>query len=128
MSEGRLIWGVSIHQLVCWGTLYSSFPAFVAPMEAEFGWSRAEISGAFTAGLLVAGLTAIPVGRWVDRHGSRGVMVAGAAAGAASGAATSRNKVKGAVIGAAGGGLLGAIIGSRVDVSRRTVPRTAPMF
>jgi predicted MFS family arabinose efflux permease len=82
LNEARLIWGVSVHQLVCWGTLYSSFPAFVAPMEAEFGWSRAEISGAFTAGLLVAGLTAIPVGRWVDRHGSRGVMVAGAAAGA----------------------------------------------
>jgi MFS family permease len=82
-SEARLISGVAIHQLICWGTLYSVFPAFLGPMEAEFGWSRAETSGAFTAALLAAGLAAIPVGRWVDRHGSRGVMTLGAAAGAA---------------------------------------------
>jgi len=56
VHEGRLIWGVAIHQLICWGTLYSSFPVFLAPMEAEFGWSRAETSGALTAGLLAAGL------------------------------------------------------------------------
>jgi MFS family permease len=48
-------------------------------MEAEFGWSRADISGAVTAGLLTAGLAAIPVGRFVDRHGSHGVMTVGAA-------------------------------------------------
>ncbi|WP_372618588.1 MFS transporter [Falsiroseomonas sp.] len=52
-----------------------------APMEAELGWSRAEFSGAVTAGLLAAGLAAIPVGRFVDRHGSRGVMTLGAALG-----------------------------------------------
>ena len=78
MNEARLVLGVAFHQLICWGTLYSAVPVFVAPMEAELGWSRAEISGAVTAGLLVAGLTAIPVGRVVDRHGSRGVMTLGA--------------------------------------------------
>ncbi|WP_270939121.1 MFS transporter, partial [Falsiroseomonas oryzae] len=83
MNEARLIWGVSIHQLICWGTLHASVPAFVAPMEAELGWSRAEISGAVTCGLLAAGIAAIPVGRYVDRHGSRWVMTLGAALGVA---------------------------------------------
>ncbi len=52
-------------------------------MEAELGWSRALISGAFTFGLLVSGLVAIPVGRFVDRRGGRGVLGSGAVAGAA---------------------------------------------
>jgi MFS family permease len=51
-------------------------------MEAELGWGRALISGAFTLGLLVSGLVAIPVGRFVDRRGGRGVLGWGAVAGA----------------------------------------------
>jgi MFS family permease len=81
VKEAGLVLGVSIHQLICWGTLYSAVPVFIGPMEAELGWSRAEFSGAVTAGLLTAGIGAIPVGRYVDRHGSRGVMTLGAALG-----------------------------------------------
>lgn len=81
MTDARLIWGVAIHQLICWGTLYSAVPVFIAPMEAELGLSRADIAGAVTAGLLAAGLAAIPVGRFVDRRGSRGVMALGALLG-----------------------------------------------
>jgi predicted MFS family arabinose efflux permease len=83
VTEGRLVWTVALHQLVSWGTLYLAFPVFIAPMEAELGWSRSEISGAFTAGLLASGLAAIPAGRWADRHGGRGIMAAGAGIGAA---------------------------------------------
>jgi MFS family permease len=83
-SENRLIWGVSIHQLICWGALYSVVPAFVAPLEAEFGWSRADVSGGVTLGLLVAGISAIPIGRYVDRNGARGVQTLGALLGAAA--------------------------------------------
>jgi len=82
VTEGRLVWTVAVHQLICWGTIYLAFPVFIAPMEAELGWSRAEISGAFTAGLLASGVAAIPVGRWVDRHGSRWPMAIGAGLGA----------------------------------------------
>lgn len=52
-------------------------------MEAELGWGRALVSGAFALGLLVSGLVAIPVGRFVDRRGGRGVLGWGAVAGAA---------------------------------------------
>ncbi|WP_137180192.1 MFS transporter [Roseomonas sp. AR75] len=80
-SERRLVIAVAIHQLICWGTVYSSFPAFLAPMEAELGWSRAAIAGAFSTGLLASGIAAIPAGRWVDRHGSGGLLTLGAALG-----------------------------------------------
>jgi MFS family permease len=46
-------------------------------MGAELGWSRGDISGAFSVGLLLAGLAAIPAGRWLDRHGPRLLMTLG---------------------------------------------------
>jgi MFS family permease len=54
----------------------------MAPMEAALGWSRTEINGALTAGLLAAGLAAIPAGRWVDRRGGRGLITLASFAGA----------------------------------------------
>src|SRR5688500_8412164 len=46
-------------------------------MEAELGWSRAQLTGAFSLALLVSGVAAVPVGAWVDRHGARLLMTAG---------------------------------------------------
>jgi MFS family permease len=67
--------------LIGWGTLYFPFALMIAPMEAEFGWSRAEIFTGLTIGLCVTGVGAVPVGRWVDRHGGRLPMVGGAGLG-----------------------------------------------
>src|SRR5712691_3730937 len=50
-------------------------------MEADLGWSRVEITGAFSVGMGVAALAAIPVGRWLDRHGARALMTAGSCIG-----------------------------------------------
>jgi MFS family permease len=50
-------------------------------MEAELGWSRGDMSGALSLGLLVGGLAAIPVGRWLDRSGPRLVMTIGSIGG-----------------------------------------------
>src|SRR2546423_1137226 len=36
-------------------------------MEAELRWSRGDMTGAFSLALLLAGLAAISVGRWLDR-------------------------------------------------------------
>ena len=63
---------------VSYGILSYAFAVFITPMAAELGWSKAQITGAFSVGQLVAGVTAIPLGRWVDRHGARGVMTVGA--------------------------------------------------
>lgn len=82
-SDAALSLWLAAAQTVSWGTLFTVFPLFVAPMEAELGWSRAEINGALTAGLLAAGLAAIPAGRWVDRRGGRGLITLASLAGAA---------------------------------------------
>ena len=64
-------------QIVSWGTTYYGFPLFVLPIAASQGWSLPLINGAVTAGLLVTGLCAYPVGALIDRHGGRLVMTAG---------------------------------------------------
>src|SRR2546426_336847 len=46
-------------------------------MEADLGWSRVEITGAFSVGMGVAALAALPVGRWIDHHGARALMTTG---------------------------------------------------
>jgi MFS family permease len=46
-------------------------------MEADLGWSRSAMTGAFSLALLVSGLVALPMGRWLDRHGPRLLMTAG---------------------------------------------------
>ena len=83
IPDRTLIWGTAATQFIGWGTLYFNFPLLVGPMAEELGWSRVLINGAFTAGLLVAGLLAVPVGRWLDARGARAMMSLGALGGAA---------------------------------------------
>lgn len=68
---------LGVTETVSYGILSYAFPVFLAPMEAELGWSRTALTGAFSLAWLVAGLAAIPVGGWVDRHGARGLMTGG---------------------------------------------------
>ena len=48
-------------------------------MEAELAASRVAVTGALSLGLGVSAICAVPVGRWLDRHGPRGLMTAGSA-------------------------------------------------
>jgi len=82
-TDARLIWTIAATQFVGWGTLFTPFALVIGPMEQELGWSRSLISGAFTVGLLLSGVLAVPAGRWVDRHGGRGAIAWGGLAGAA---------------------------------------------
>ena len=68
---------LAITEAVSYGVIVYAFTVLIAPMEAELGWSRAEISGAFSLSLLLTGFIAFPVGYWLDRHGSRLLMTAG---------------------------------------------------
>ncbi|MQA12144.1 MAG: MFS transporter [Pseudonocardiaceae bacterium] len=72
-----MIAGLSLTEPVSWGVLIYAFSVFVVPMHAELGWAPAELNGGYTAGVAVSGLVAIPVGRWLQRHGARGLMTAG---------------------------------------------------
>jgi MFS family permease len=48
-----------------------SFSVFFAPLQAEFGWTRAITSSAFSLNMLVQGMLGIAVGRLNDRFGPR---------------------------------------------------------
>ncbi|HEX2036209.1 MAG TPA: MFS transporter [Chloroflexota bacterium] len=72
---------LGITETVSWGILYYAFAVFLAPMEAELGWSRAAMTGAFSLAVLLSGVAAVPVGRWLDRHGPRWLMTTGSCAG-----------------------------------------------
>jgi MFS family permease len=77
-----LVVTLGVTETISWGILYYAFTVYLAPMEAELGWSRGDMTGAFSLALLLAGLAAIPVGRWLDRHGPRLLMTTGSIAGA----------------------------------------------
>ena len=82
MYYGWLLVGtLGITETISWGVLYYAFSVFLTPMEADLGWSRAATTGAFSLALVVSGVGAVPVGRWLDRHGPRLLMTAGACIG-----------------------------------------------
>ncbi len=68
---------LAITETVSYGVMYYAFSVFITPMETELGWTRGELSGAFSLSLLITGIIAFPVGHWLDRHGARLLMTAG---------------------------------------------------
>lgn len=68
-------------ETVSWGVLFYAFAAVLVPMETDLGWSPAALTGAYSLALLVSGLAAPLVGRWLDRHGPRALMTAGSVLG-----------------------------------------------
>jgi MFS family permease len=78
-----IVGALSVTETVSWGILYYAFAVFLVPMQRELGFSTAQLTGAFSAGLLVSGVAGIAVGRHLDRNGPRGLMTVGSAAGAA---------------------------------------------
>jgi MFS family permease len=72
-----LVLALGVTETVSYGILQYAFPVFIAPMGAELGWSMAAVTGAFSLATLVSAAAAVPAGRWVDRHGPRGLMTAG---------------------------------------------------
>ena len=74
---GVIISALGCAQIVSWGSIFYGFPVFVLPMADALGWSLPLLNGAATAGLLVTGLCAYPVGAGIDRYGGRAIMTGG---------------------------------------------------
>lgn len=72
-----LVITLGVTATVSYGILSYGFAVFITPMGQELGWSKAQITGAFSISQLVLGVSAIPLGRWVDRRGARALMTAG---------------------------------------------------
>lgn len=66
-----------VTEITSWGVLYYAFPVLAGDITAATGWPTAAITAALSASQLVAALLGIPVGRWLDHRGPRGVMTAG---------------------------------------------------
>ncbi len=58
-----------------YGLALYAFSIFIEPIKTETGWSNGALSGAYSLGLLVAGLSAILAGRILDWAGHRPVML-----------------------------------------------------
>ena len=76
-SPRLLVLGLSLAQLISWGSVFYGFALFMAPVEHSLGLSRAQSSLAFSLALLAEGLAAYAVGRWIDRGHERAVMTGG---------------------------------------------------
>ncbi|MGV9771991.1 MFS transporter [Streptosporangium sp. NPDC003464] len=78
----RVVAALAVTQTAGYGVLYYAFSVFITPMGRDLGAGTASVAGALTTAVLVSGLAAPLVGRWLDGHGGRGLMTAGSALGA----------------------------------------------
>lgn len=78
---GRRAWTLvvtlGLTETTSYGVLYYAFTVFLTPMQAELGWSRSALTGAFSLALLLSGVAGLLVGRWLDRHGPHALMTIG---------------------------------------------------
>lgn len=86
----RLVAVLSVTQTIGYGVLYYCFAVFLVPVAAELRAGTTAVTGALTLAVLVSAAAAVPVGRWLDRHGGRGLMTLGGLVGVAAVLAWSR--------------------------------------
>jgi MFS family permease len=67
-------------QTIGYGALYYSYAVLLTPMAAALHTDTTVIAGALTCSVLASAATAVPVGRWLDRHGGRALMTGGSIA------------------------------------------------
>ncbi len=74
-----VVGALGLTQIIGYGTLYYSFSILAPGMASDFGLTVEQVFGVFSASLLVGGLSAPFVGRWMDRFGAAMVMTFGSA-------------------------------------------------
>lgn len=73
---------LSVGQVVSWGILYYALIVAAPAIASETGWTVAQVTLAFSLGLIVSAAVGILAGRLLDERGPRLVMTAGALTGA----------------------------------------------
>ena len=77
-----IVWPLAIAEMIVWASTYYAFPALLPAWERDLGWSKTELSFAFTASLVVSA-SLIPItGRLIDRGLGPAIFTGGAALGA----------------------------------------------
>ena len=72
----RLTLGLGLNQLLSWATSFYAPAVITSAAAAELELPSAQLMGGFSAALLVAGVCAPRIGRWIDRQGGRGPLAA----------------------------------------------------
>jgi MFS family permease len=80
----RVLAALCLTQVTSWGILYYAFPVLSGGISADTGWAASMLAAAFSAGLVVAAVLGVVVGRWLDRHGPRWLMSIGSLVGVAA--------------------------------------------
>ena len=78
-----IVWPLAVAETIVWAAMYYAFPALLTEWERDLGWSRTELSVAFTLSILVSASLVPVVGRLIDRGYARAVFAGGAVLGAA---------------------------------------------
>lgn len=82
-AQCRLYYGwvlagaLAVTETVSYGVLAYAFGVLLVPMQQSLGWSLGTLTAGYSLAMVVSGLAAIPVGRWLDRHGARTLMTVG---------------------------------------------------
>lgn len=71
---------LGIGQICSWGAFYYAFPMIALAMQDELGWSKSDLYGALTLGLLISAALTFPVGVAIDRGYGRSVVATASAA------------------------------------------------
>ena len=75
---GRAAWRViaplAVAETLIWAVTFYMFPAMLPAWEADLGWNKSVLSGAFTLALLLSAGVAPLAGRLIDRHHGRATM------------------------------------------------------
>ena len=77
-----IVWPLAIAETIVWAAMYYGFPALLPTWERELGWSKTELSFAFTLSLVVSASLVPVAGRLIDRGLARAIFTGGTVLGA----------------------------------------------
>ena len=77
-----IVWPLAIAETIVWASMYYVFPALLPAWERDLGWSKTELSFAFTLSLLVSASLVPVAGRLIDRGLGPAIFTGGAVMGA----------------------------------------------
>ena len=77
-----IVWPLAIAETIVWAAMYYGFPALLPAWERDLGWSKTELSFAFTVSLVVSASLVPVAGRLIDRGHAHAIFTGGAMLGA----------------------------------------------
>ncbi len=78
MSDRQAVWCLAFGQTFVWAGVFYIFPALIIMWEADFGWSRSEITAALTFAILASAIFSPVSGYLIDKGYGPQTLTAGA--------------------------------------------------